>query len=302
MKTICKLLPLLALVFLSVAVYAQADTDVAIKPKSYFKLGITYLNNNVYLGRADTITTPSIMPKLSYTFKSGLYLSGGLDYVTNRSTKPLDGGNLEIGYTHSFTDKLEGGVSFTKLFYNSGSTQISSAISSILNAYVDYDIAGIITPALSMSYSIGKTGGTGGDISLNPNISHDFAAEGILGDNDLLIISPTAGLNAGTQNFYAGYLQRKGRLTKKGGAVQNAVYDNYIDALGAFRLLDYELSVPIEYKAGSFIFSFVPIMAFAQDSLPKSTPSEVLITQSIEAGAPYRSSIFYFEAGISFKF
>jgi hypothetical protein len=98
MKTICKLLPLLALVFLSVAVYAQADTDVAIKPKSYFKLGITYLNNNVYLGRADTITTPSIMPKLSYTFKSGLYLSGGLDYVTNRSTKPLDGGNLEISW------------------------------------------------------------------------------------------------------------------------------------------------------------------------------------------------------------
>ncbi len=291
----------MALLFLSVYTYGQTDTDVAKPTKSYFKIGLTFLNNNVYLGRADTITTPSITPKLSYTFKSGLYFSGSLDYVTNRQNKPLDGGDLEVGYTHSFTDDLEGGASFTKLFYNSNSTQISSSISSIINAYIDYDIADIITPALSMSYSIGKSG-TGSDISFNPNLSHDFAIEGLFGDDDLLIISPTAGLNAGTQNFYAGYLERKGRLTKRGAAAQNAAYNNYYNSLGAFTLLDYELSAPVEYKAGPCILSFVPTMAFAQDSLPKSTPAEVLITKQIESGAPYRSSIFYFEAGISFKF
>jgi len=294
MKTIYKILPILALIFSGMYASAQTvDTDLVAPKKNTFKIGVTYLNNNVYLGRTDTVSTPTLSPKVTYTFKSGIYFSGTMDFITNKKKNPLDGGSLEAGYDHSFTDDLEGGASFTKLFYNSTSTQVSSSISSILNAYVDYDIADIITPALSVNYSIGKNGGAGGDFVLNPNISHDFAIEGIFGDKDLLLISPTAGLNAGSQNFYAGKLNKKG---------VNAAYNNYYSALSSFTLLDYELSAPLEYKCGAFIFTFVPTYAFAQDSLPKSTPAEELITSTIEKSQPYRSSIFYFEAGIALKF
>jgi len=303
MKVIYRLLPFMALVFSLGTVSAQIDTDsVTLSKKSFLKMGVSYTSNGVYLGRADTITTPSLSPKVTYTFKSGVYFSGNMDFITNRKNNKLDGGSLEAGYDHSFTDDFEGGASFTKLFYNSASTQVSSSISSIFNAYVDYDIAGIITPALSVNYSFGKNGGAGGDLGINPNVSHDFTIDGVFGDDDLLLISPQAGLNAGSQNFYASYLERKGKLTRKSAAAVNAAYNNYYNKLGEFTLLDYELTAPIEYKTGGFMLSFVPTYAFAQDSLPKATLAEQTITKTIEASQPFRPSIFYFEVGLSFKF
>lgn len=306
MKTIYKLLPVMALMLRSASMFAQTDTAATVDTtivmapkKSSFKIGVGYTSNSVYLGRADTITTPSLSPKITYTLKSGIYFSGNLDFITNRKNNKLDGGSLEAGYDHSFTDNFEGGASFTKLFYNGGSTQISSSVSSIFNAYVDYDIADIVTPALSINYSFGKNGGAGGDFCINPNISHDFAVEGIFGDDDLLLISPQAGLNAGSQNFYAGYLERKGKLNRK---AVNAAYNNYFNALGAFTLLDYEVTLPVEYKSRGFVVSFVPSYAFAQDSLPKTTLAEQAITRNIEASQPFRSSIFYFDIALSFKF
>jgi hypothetical protein len=294
-----KLLPVVALIFSSACVFAQTDTGSVTPPKSSFKIGVNYTSNGVYLGRADTITTPSLSPKITYTLKSGLYFSGSMDFITNRKNNKLDGGSLEAGYDHSFTDDFEGGASFTKLFYSSNSTQVSSSVSSTFNAYVDYDIADIITPAFSVNYSFGKNGGAGGDFGINPNISHDFAIDGVFGDDDLLLISPEAGLNAGSQNFYASYLERKGKLNRK---AINAAYTNYYNVLGTFTLLDYELTAPIEYKTGGFVISFVPTYAFAQDSLPKATLAEQAITKTIETSQPFKSSIFYFEVGLSFKF
>ncbi len=308
MKPIYKLI--IITVFCSSASYSFAQTDTSgvqkdttesdttqEEKKAYLKVGANYINNNVYFGRTDTITSPIISPTISYTFKSGIYFSGSLEYITTRKNGPLDGGNIEAGYNYSIGDNIDGGVSFTKLFFNSASTQVSSSVSSIINANIDYSIADIVTPAINVSYSIVKNGGKG-DIAFNPTISHDFLIASIFGDNDEIIISPQVGLNAGSQNFYAEYLVHKGKL-KKGATI---ALTNYSNSLGDFKLLDYEITAPIEYKAGHFMFSFIPTYAFAQNSLPQSTPAEKLITANIEKGAPYKSSQFYFQTGISFKF
>lgn len=278
----------------------KADT-LEEESKSFLKIGVSYLNNSVYLGRPDTVTTPVITPKISYTFKSGIYLLGALDYITNRKNNPIDNGSVEAGYTHSFTDNLEFGASFTKLFYSNASTRVSSSISGILNTYVDYTIANIITPSISISYNFNK-GGYGNDLILNPSVSHDFEIESLFGDDDKLTITPQAGLNAGSQNYYAAYLVKKGRLTKKGTAAATAAVNAYNTSLAEFKLLDYEVSMPVEYKTGCFIFNFTPTYAFAQNSLPQNTAAEKLITQNVERSAPYKPSIFYFEVGLTLKF
>jgi hypothetical protein len=305
MKALYKLL-VLFLFSLSVSyTYGQTDTtshrDTISTKKSHLKFGVSYLNNSVYLGRTDTVSSPSITPAISYTLKSGLYFSGSLDIITNRKNNKLDGGNLEAGYDYTLGENFEGGVSFTKLFYNANSTQLSSTLSSIVNAYADYDIGDIITPAVSLSYNISKSGNSS-DFMINPNLSHDFEIEGIFGDNDFLLISPQAGINFGSQNYYAGYLEKKKRLTKKGTAAENAAYSSYYDALGKFQLLDYEITAPVEYKTGKLRFTFTPTYAFAQNSLPQSTAAEKLITKSVELSSPYKPSIFYFELGVALKF
>ncbi len=138
------------------------------------------------------------------------------------------------------------------MFYNATSTQIGSSIGSTINANLDYDIAGIVTPSISIDYNLLKQG-FGSDILFNAGIAHDFAWEGIFGDKDILIISPTATLNAGTQNFYDAYFTLKKYKLTKAGKAKEAAAEKLIrkrDAqLSQFEMLDYEFSVPIEYKA-----------------------------------------------------
>lgn len=303
MKPNFKLFATFVLLLAATCAYAQKDTtsstsDSNPPKKSHLKLGVSYSNNNVFLGRVDTVTTPSISPKISYTLKSGFYLSGQIDFITNRTNNKLDGGNIELGYDYTEDDNLEWGASFTKLFFNSTSTQVAASLSSTANAYIDYDIADIITPAINLSYNFVKGGGNG-DLLLSPSISHDFLIESIFGDDDKVLISPQAGFNAGSQNFYSEYLVRKGKINRKG---VNAAYNTYNDDLGSFALLDYELTAPIVYISGNFTFSFTPTMAFAQNALPTNTAAEKLITDQIEKSQPFKTSVFYFEVGITLKF
>ncbi|EHQ27823.1 hypothetical protein [Mucilaginibacter paludis] len=289
--------PAIALLCLLVS-YSYAQTDTSSQKKASLKIGLNYLSNNVYLGRTDTVSTPGLSPNITYSLKSGIYFSGSLDFITNRKKNKLDGGNIEAGYNYTIGQNMEGGVSFTKLFYNATSTQVSSSFSSIINTYLDYDLAGIITPAMSLNYIINKSG-ISSDILLNPSLSHDFTIETPFSAHDDLQVSPQAGLNAGSQHFFGGYLQRKGKLNKK---VASTAVTSYNNSLGDFKLLDYEISVPVEYKSGCFRFTFTPTYAFAQNSLPQSTAAEKQITSNLEISSPYKPSIFYFETSIAFRF
>jgi len=305
MQRICKLL--IAMVLSTTIFCANAQTDSVKTKKSYFKAGVSFTNDNVFVGRTDTVTSPSLSTRISYTLKSGVYFSGGVDYFTKNRTDALDGGNIEAGYNYSINDNLNGGISFTKLFYNANSTRLSASISSELNTYLDYDIADIISTGINIGYSIAKSGFKN-DIILNPTLSHDFAFENVLNKKkDLLIISLTAGMNAGTQNFYDGYLTRLTTKNKRNSgftAAQLVVYNKtlkdyktYLEKLG---VLDYELAVPLLYKIGHVLFSFTPTFAFPQNGL--AAPKNVYQVAIQKGIPPLQSSEFYFETGISIKF
>jgi hypothetical protein len=260
-----------------------------------FKIGVNYLSNNVFMGRADTVRTPTIIPDIKYTFKNGIYLSATANYIPNRVTNKLDGGSASFGYDYDITEDLSGGVSFTKLFYSANSTQIGSAIGSTINANLTYDIASIITPIVSVDYNFLKQG-FGHDIFVNAGLSHDFAVEGILGNKDLFIISPSVALNAGTQNFYDAYfVLKKYKLTAKAKALEAAaekLITKRKEQLSKFNTLDYEFSVPVEYKVGVLILSVTPTYAMAENKLPPR----------ISNGLVSSSGIFYFETGAALKF
>jgi len=263
--------------------------------KGSFKIGANYLSNNVFMGRADTVKTPTILTDIKYTFKNGIFLAATANYIPNRVTNKLDGGSLAAGYDFDTTDNLLGGLSYTKLFYTANSTQIGSAINSTVNANLSYDIAGVITPLVSVDYNFLKQD-FGHDIFLNASLSHDFAIEGIFGDRDFLMISPTVSMNAGTQNFYDAYfVLKKYKLTKKALALEQAAESLIIkreNQLSKFRLLDYEFSAPVEYKMGVLILSFTPTYAVAENKLPPR------VTKGMVSG----SGIFFFETGAALKF
>jgi hypothetical protein len=273
----------------------KLETQLKQDKKASFKIGVNYLSNNVFMGRADTIRTPTILPEMKYIFKNGIYLAATANYIPNRVTNKLDGGSAVFGYDFDITDDFTGGASFTKLFYTANSTQIGSAINSTVNANLSYNIADVITPIVSVDYNFLKQD-FDHDIFVNAGISHDFAIDGIFGDKDLLIISPSANLNSGTQNFYDAYfILKKYKLTKKALALEQAAESLIIkreDQLSKFKLLDYELSAPVEYKTGVLILSFTPTYAIAENKLPSR------VTKGMVPG----SGIFYFEVGAALKF
>jgi hypothetical protein len=276
---------------------AAVDTigDLKSEKKASLKFGLNYLSNSVLLGRADTVATPSVVPEIKYTFKSGIYLSGNIEYIPNRVTHQLDAGSIAAGYNYDITDDISGSISFSKLFYSASSTQIGSAITSTFNANMDYDISDIITPSISIDYNMLQQG-FNSDVLINLGLAHDFAKESLFGDNDLLIISPTATMNAGTQNFYAAYLTRKQYKPTKKGQAKEAVAKKIQAAqeakLSQFGLLDYEFSAPVEYKTGSFIFSFTPTYAIAENKLPARITSGMVNANG---------GLFYFQLGAVIK-
>ena len=270
----------------------KLETQAKQEKKASFKIGVNYMSNNVFMGRADTVKTPTILPEMKYIFKNGMYLAATADYIPNRVTNRLDGGSAAFGYDFDITDDFSGGVSFTKLFYNSNSTQIGSSINSTVNANLSYNIADVITPMISADYNFLKQG-FGHDLFLNAGLSHDFAIDGIFGDKDLLIISPSVNANAGTQNFYDAYfVLKKYKLTSSLLQAAESLIVSRKDKLSKFKLLDYELSAPVEYKAGVLILSFTPTYAVAENKLPPR------ITKGMVPG----SGIFFFEAGVALKF
>ncbi|MDO3627974.1 hypothetical protein [Mucilaginibacter sp. BT774] len=301
--------PLFTLLFLLTAFSALAQNTTTEDPEDLldklekamsekqasFKIGANYLSNNVFMGRADTVRTPTIIPDVKYTFKNGIYLSGTVNYIPNRVTNKLDGGSASLGYNFDITNDLGGGISFTQLFYTANSTQIGSAIGSTINANLNYDIESVITPTISVDYNFLKQG-FGHDIFVNAGLSHDFTIDGIFTGRDFFIISPTVSLNAGTQNFYDAYfVLKKYKLTKKALALEQAAESLIIkreNQLSQFKMLDYEFSVPVEYKMGALILTFTPTYAMAENKLPPR----------ITKGMVNSSGIFYFEAGVALKF
>lgn len=272
-------------IFFTTNLFAQ-DSEKEEK-KSSFKFGVDYINTNVFMGRSDTSVTPVFAPSATYTFASGFFITAAADYIPSRMINKLDDGNIGIGYNYAFTESLGGTISFTKMFYAGSSTQIASSVSSELAGNIEYS-NDYITPAIALDFAKGKKGNRN-DIFLNPTVAHDFIITGLFGENDFLSVSPTAGLYAGTQNFYDSYL---GKVNKKKHPALYKELAIYRQRLTKFRLLDFEFSAPVEYSFKPVMISFIPTYAIAENKLPKN----------ITKGQTNQAGLFYFDIGLSVKF
>lgn len=286
---IYKALLLCAFSFGSVVALAQTTkphNDKVDNDKAGLSISLNYLSNSVYLGRADSVRTSLITPKLKYTFEAGIYLSAGIDLIPGRRKNKVDGGELALGWDYDITDDLSGGLSYTHYFYASTSTQVASAVAGAFNAFIAYDIAGIITPTLSADYNINKQG-IAADAFINIGLSHDFN----FGSNDEWQVSPSVEANTGTQNFYNGYVTER----KRKGAAATTTLQTYQAELRQYKLLDYEFSLPVQYSAGNFTASFTPAYALAQNQFKSAAVVKAL-------GLSSQAAVFYFDIGLALKF
>lgn len=165
---------------------AQENDDSATTTNSHWQAGISYLNNNVYLGRKDSMHLPYITPVIGYYNKWGLFISGSLSYLSNAAESRVDLFELVAGYTFS-SDKLDGEISFSKDFYNSKSYGVKSGTKGSLDCSLSYDF-GFVKPTIET----GITFNTEPDYSVTFGLGHCFYAA-----DDNLEIAPSFLLKVG---------------------------------------------------------------------------------------------------------
>jgi hypothetical protein len=253
---------------------------------SYFKFSVSYLSNSVYFGRKDSLVVPYIIPSISYHDKSGFFAEGSFSYLATQPGQ-IDAGDLTAGYDfHSSNEKFSGELYATKYFVSKSSYSVRGEVKGAIGTYLDYNTGPLtINGGVDISFS-NKT-----DIALTFGASHEFG----FGDNKQFAITPSALLNAGTQNFDASYFTNRKFSTKRKrrAAVTSS---NVVVIQNQFSILDYELSLPFNYDNSKWGVFITPTYSIPQNPFK----------YSLNGGTTYQtealSNSFYAEVGVYIKF
>jgi hypothetical protein len=273
----------------------KADDSLLLSKTSYWLAAVTYLSDNVYMGRRDSVKIPYITPSLGYYDKSGLYVNGSVSYLPTPGSNRIDLVTLEGGYSF-ILNNLDAQISASKYFFSPQSTNVRSEIKESVSAEAAYDLQ-IVKPTVQTMVNFGLRT----DFALGVGLEHSFYAF----DEDLEI-TPGFVVNSSTQNYYDAYYNLRrynGKRKRKTTGV--SYYDISADVSNAskFQLLDYELALPINYTFHKFTINFTPTLAVPVN------PAHIIYTITPSTGSPYKrkfneklSNDLYFQTGISFLF
>ena len=267
-------------------------TNISYNERSYFMADLGFVNNSVFMGRSDSLSTPYLFPSFTYFNKSGFFATTSLSYLTRLDEGRVDLIWLGSGYMFD-KNKWSGAFSATGYLYNNYSYNVQSQMLASIWAYVSYDFK---------IFRLSLTGST----TFNDNSTVDFFSGLILDrtfyvlDSNLMIM-PTVSLYAGTQQFYEQYYSsnrmgsRQDRGNSHSSSGQNLPTNTVsFNEATAFKVLNVELSLPISYFFRSFIFSFTPSYAFPQ--------SPATIISGEDFVEEELSDQFYFYVGVAYWF
>jgi hypothetical protein len=263
--------------------------------KSYWQGGLSYLSDNVYLGRKDSVKIPYVMPTIGYYHKSGLYADATLGYAVLPGNSHIDMFSLEAGYALT-KGNFDGQLSASKFYYSSESYSVRSDIDANIVLDAAYDLR-FIKPTFEATLNFGSSTT---DYVLTWGLQHTFYAAG-----DAIDITPSVLMNMGTQNYYDSYYRNRKYSTKRknGTTVKGTITATVIDP-SAFKTMDYEASVPINYTLGKFTFNFTPTLA-----IPVNPAEVTRVTKPTGGGATSKvvaleklNNSFYWTFGFLVKF
>ncbi len=212
---------------------------------SYFKVGVDYVNNNVYLGRKDSAKIPYLTPEIGYYHRSGLFIEGSLSVIP-KAGAGIDLFAIDGGYDfHSNNEKFTGELFAAKYFFNTSSKSVRSEISGETDAIASYNFGPV-----SLNGGADVLFSSPADLILNAGLSHEF----YFGNSDEWAITPTFLTNIGSLNFYKNYY--KNRKFKKKRSTRSTPVT--VTGKNNFSMLDYEFSLPLYYDINKWSFYISP--------------------------------------------
>lgn len=267
------------------SVYCFGQTDTASKAtdsiplKSTLTLGAVYANNASYYGQKAKENIPYIAVAANYLLKSGIYFTAQSYKLLNENNSTVSAASLGAGVAFNINKKLSADISYSHSFYPENSPLLQAA--NLDNASVTLSYDGWIKPTLTGDYAFGKAS----DAFVTGAISKSINLFSI-GNKDIITITPSADVVAGTQHFYQTYITKKKLRDSLLGILTGPPFGNppanesHTKETTAFNLLSYNFKFPLSYNRAHYM-----VEAAYQASL---------LSNQVEAGAGDVNSFFTF--------
>lgn len=252
-----------------VLVLAQTDS---VKNSVQFKLGVYFNSGLNYYGRTDSLRSSGFFPVAELWFTKSIYVNAAPVFVNNEQVRFQYAGTiLTAGYR---LDKKKWGGNFyvAKPVYRNNSQLVQSALKAQVSGALTYRNKIInITGGGDIKFS-DKT-----DYGMTAGLDHIFRVS--LPNDFILVMNPSAYVNAGTRQFTNTYYKRNSFLFLPG--VEEELSEN----ISEFSLLSYEISMPVILVKGKFQVLLIPAYVIPQNLLTGNN-------------AEYGNNMLYITAGV----
>jgi hypothetical protein len=221
------------------SISSKAQTD-SVKNKTQFKIGVYYNTHLNYYGRTDSLHSSGVFPLAELHFGKGFYINAAPVFVNNKLSSFAYAGTVATaGYRFNKNDKFGGNIFFVKPIYPDNSQLVQSALKGQFSS--NFTIMSKIVNATA-----------GGDLKFSDNIDYGATAgldhifrfetrKGIV-----VVLDPSAYINAGTQRFSKTYYKKSNFLLFPG------VEQQVTETVNQFKILSYEFSMPVVLAKGKF--------------------------------------------------
>lgn len=227
------------LLFVLVARKSSGQTDsTGQEDRTQFKLGVYYTSHLNYYGRTDSLQSSGVFPVAELWFGKQVYLTAAPVFVMNKvASFEYAGSVATLGYRFGEDNKWAGNLYVVKPIYKESSQLVQSALKA--QAVGTYTW---LNKVLNITM--------GGDVKLSDKLDYGATAGldriirfGLPGGS-VLVLDPSAYVNAGTQQFTKTSYKQSGFLFFPGAQQQ------VTEEVSKFNILSYEFSMPVVFAKG----------------------------------------------------
>jgi hypothetical protein len=232
---------------------APADST---KPKPSLTIGVVYCNNADYYGQVAEQAIQYAATAATYKMTSGIYFTGLAYRILNDSNHTVSAENIRAGIDIKLNKRFSTDISFSHSFYPGYSPLLQAANANNASASLVYD--NFLATKITADYAFGKTSdlfliaGTNKQLNLG-HISH----------KDIITVTPSIEVNAGTQHFYQTYLTEKRLQDSLLGIILNPITGTPTSQGSStktettqFNILSYSFKCPLAYYRAHYMLEF----------------------------------------------
>ena len=234
------------------------------KKQAEFKISANYNTGLNYYGRVDSLHSSGFFPLAELWFNESFYMNAAPVFVNNAAASFQYAGTIaSVGYQFKSNNKWLGNIYLVKPFYKESSELVQSALKAQTGMTITW-----LNKVLNVTGGADAKFSDKTDVGITAGLDHIFRYH--INDKSVLVIDPSAYVNAGTQQFTRSYLKRASGFLFFPGNEQLAT-----ESAQTFKVLSYEFSVPVIFATGKMQLLFTPAYVTPQNLLIVEGPTDL---------------------------